>query len=58
MKENVIIGRLVPIGSGFEGSDKFEVVKEVSDEVAKKVEAKKEEWLKKEQKEEEKEKIV
>ena len=34
VKENVIIGRLVPIGSGHEGSEKQVMVKDVQDRVA------------------------
>ena len=42
VKENVIIGRLVPIGSGHEGSEKQVMVKEVQDEVAKELAEKEE----------------
>ena len=35
LKENVIIGRLVPVGSGFESSKKWEVIEEVKEEVEK-----------------------
>ena len=42
VKENVIIGRLVPIGSGYEGSEKQLLVKEVQDEIAKKLAEKEE----------------
>ena len=38
VKENVITGRLVPIGSGYKGSAKQKMVKEVQDEVARKIE--------------------
>ena len=42
VKENVIIGRLVPIGSGHEGSKKQVLVKEVQDEIAEKLAEKEE----------------
>ena len=42
VKENVIIGRLVPIGSGHTGSKKQLIVKEAQDEVAKKLAEKEE----------------
>ena len=42
VKENVIIGRLVPVGSGHEGSKKQQMVKKVQDEVAKKLAEKEE----------------
>ncbi len=31
LKENVIIGRLIPAGTGFVGSDKYKMIKEISD---------------------------
>lgn len=31
LKENVIIGRLIPAGTGFKGSDKFNLIKELQD---------------------------
>ena len=37
VKENVIIGRLVPIGTGYENSKKYEMIKRVRDEVAKRI---------------------
>ena len=43
VKENVITGRLVPVGSGHEGSKKHGMVKEVQDEIAKKLAEKEEE---------------
>ena len=42
VKENVIIGRLVPVGSGHEGSEKQVLVKEVQGEVAKRLAEKEE----------------
>ena len=42
IKENVIVGRLVPIGSGFEGSKKYNMIKKVTDEVEKKLAEKEE----------------
>jgi len=33
LKENVIIGRLIPAGSGFEGSQKFEMIKELQNKL-------------------------
>ena len=41
-KENVIIGRLVPIGSGFEGSKKYKFIEKIRQQVAEEL-AKKEE---------------
>ena len=41
VKENVIVGRLVPVGSGFEGSKKHKMVKEVQEDVARRIEEKK-----------------
>ena len=38
VKENVIIGRLVPVGSGCEGSKKYEAVQAVTEEVQRKIE--------------------
>ena len=32
LKENVIIGRLIPAGTGFEGSTKYEMIKDVQEE--------------------------
>lgn len=29
LKENVIIGRLIPAGTGFEGSEKFNMIKDL-----------------------------
>ena len=37
IKENVIVGRLVPVGSGSPGSAKNDMIKEVKEEVAKKL---------------------
>ncbi|MCX6717939.1 MAG: hypothetical protein NTU76_04705 [Candidatus Taylorbacteria bacterium] len=34
LKENVIIGRIIPAGTGFEGSKKYEIIKEVQDQFA------------------------
>ena len=34
LKENVIVGRLIPAGSGFEGSAKYEAVRELQEEFA------------------------
>ena len=31
LKENVIIGRVIPAGTGFEGSKKFNIIKEIHD---------------------------
>lgn len=42
VKENVIIGRLVPIGSGHKGSAKQEMVQEVQEQVAKELAEKEE----------------
>ena len=42
VKENVIIGRLVPIGSGHEGSTKQVMIKEVQDKIAKEIAEKEE----------------
>ena len=42
VKENVIIGRLVPIGSGHEGSTKQTMIKEVQDKIAKDIAEKEE----------------
>lgn len=42
VKENVIIGRLVPIGSGHEGSKKQAMIKEVQDKIAKELAEKEE----------------
>ena len=42
VKENVIIGRLVPIGSGHEGSAKQVMIKEVQDKIAKELAEKEE----------------
>ncbi len=39
LKENVIIGRLIPAGSGYEGSTKHEMVEEIRQEVIKRQEA-------------------
>jgi DNA-directed RNA polymerase subunit beta' len=33
LKENVIIGRLIPAGSGFEGSEKYKMIKELQKEL-------------------------
>jgi hypothetical protein len=33
LKENVIIGRLIPAGSGFEGSEKYRIIKELQDKL-------------------------
>jgi DNA-directed RNA polymerase subunit beta' len=33
LKENVIIGRLIPAGSGFPGSEKFNMIKELQKEL-------------------------
>ena len=33
LKENVIIGSLIPAGSGFEGSKKYEMIKELQEEI-------------------------
>jgi DNA-directed RNA polymerase subunit beta' len=33
LKENVIIGRLIPAGTGFEGSPKYEIIKKVQEEM-------------------------
>lgn len=38
VKENVIIGRLVPVGSGYEGSKKHDVVRSVSEQVQQRLE--------------------
>jgi DNA-directed RNA polymerase subunit beta' len=38
LKENVIIGRLIPAGTGFEGSEKHTKAKEIEDEVLKEYE--------------------
>jgi DNA-directed RNA polymerase subunit beta' len=32
LKENVIIGRIIPAGTGFEGSKKYEIIKEVQEQ--------------------------
>ena len=42
VKENVIVGLLVPVGSGFTGSKKFLMVKEIRDEIARKLAEKEE----------------
>ncbi len=42
VKENVIVGRLVPIGSGFEGSKKYDIVKEIRDDIAQRIAEKEE----------------
>ena len=42
VKENVIVGRLVPVGSGFEGSKKYMMVKEVRDDIARRLAEKEE----------------
>ena len=34
LKENVIIGRLIPAGTGFSGSPKFEMIKKLHDDIA------------------------
>ena len=34
LKENVIIGRLIPAGTGFKGSKKYELVEEMERELA------------------------
>ncbi|MDE0243547.1 MAG: DNA-directed RNA polymerase subunit beta' [Candidatus Kaiserbacteria bacterium] len=38
VKENVIIGRLVPVGSGFEGSKKHDIVRKISEDVQRRLE--------------------
>lgn len=43
LKENVIIGRLIPAGTGFKGSKKYEAVQEIEDRVAKELAQKREE---------------
>jgi len=40
LKENVIIGRLIPAGTGYEGSRKHERVNELQEEIRKDEEAK------------------
>jgi len=35
LKENVIIGRLIPAGSGFKGSQKYDLIKELQKELDK-----------------------
>jgi DNA-directed RNA polymerase subunit beta' len=34
LKENVIIGRVIPAGTGFKGSKKFELIESVKESVA------------------------
>ncbi|MEK7120756.1 MAG: DNA-directed RNA polymerase subunit beta' [Patescibacteria group bacterium] len=34
LKENVIIGRLIPAGTGYEGSPKFEMIKKLQEKIA------------------------
>jgi DNA-directed RNA polymerase subunit beta' len=38
LKENVIVGRLIPAGTGFPGSKKYDVIKKFQDERAKQME--------------------
>ena len=33
LKENVIIGSLIPAGSGFEGSKKYQMIKDLQEEL-------------------------
>ena len=33
LKENVIIGRLIPAGSGFVGSEKYKIIKELQNKL-------------------------
>ena len=42
VKENVIVGRLVPVGSGFEGSGKHAMVEEIRDDIRKRIAEKEE----------------
>ena len=42
VKENVIVGRLAPVGSGYEGSKKYEMVKKIREDIARRLAEKEE----------------